>query len=132
MYGVLQLHDIQRWNYVFVMGVRFKIHRWIFQLLRKVQIRIVGFQRSVDRRKDVQNKNSLLSKINCKAIASMTVSNLNELWVAIQNNENILTFWCCNHVIPCLYEKEHTNTHGHSDPPEFLLLLLGIKAQKTR
>ena len=45
----------------------------------------------------------------------MTVSNFKELWVAIPDNGKILTCWCCNHVIPCLYEKEYTNTHGYTD-----------------
>ena len=46
----------------------------------------------------------------------MTVSNFKELWIAIQNNGKILTCWCCNHVIPSLYEKEYTNVHGYTDP----------------
>ena len=36
--------------------------------------------------------------------------------VAIQDNGKILTCWCCNHAIPCLYEKEYTNTDGCTDP----------------
>ena len=55
-------------------------------------------------------------KINCKVIAFMTVSNFKELWIAIQDNGRVLTCWCCNHVIPSLYEKEYTNTHGYTDP----------------
>ena len=46
----------------------------------------------------------------------MTVSNFKELWIAIQDNGRVLTCWCCNHVIPSLYEKEYTNTHGYTDP----------------
>ena len=52
---------------------------------------------------------SLLLKINCEVIASIKVSNFNELWFAIRNDGKILTCWCCNREIPCLYEKECTN-----------------------
>ena len=65
-------------------------------------------------------KNSLLLKINYKVIASITVSNFKELWVAIRDNGKILTCWCCNHVISC-----HTLT-----APALMLLVPGIKAQK--
>ena len=61
-------------------------------------------------------QNSLLLKINCKVIASMTASNFKELWIAIQDNGKILTCWCCKRIIPWLYEKEYTNTHGYTDP----------------
>ena len=81
------------------MRVCVQIRRWVFQLLHQVQ-----------------NKNSLLLKSNCKVIASITVSNYKELWVAIQHNGEILTCWCCNHVIPCRYEKEYTNSHEYTDP----------------
>ena len=71
-------------------------------------------------------------KINCKVIASMKVSNFNELWFAIQNNGKILTFWRCNNIIPSLYEKEYKNKHEYTTPSALLLLVLGIKAQKKK
>ena len=84
MYWVFQLQDIHWWNW---MPVHFQILRWIFQLFQS----------------QVQNKNSLLLKINCKVISFMTVS-------------NFMVCWCCNHIIPWLYEKEYTSTHEYADP----------------
>ena len=95
----LNVRSVPTLRYSTVELVRFQIFRWIFQLLCQVQ-----------------GKNSLLLKINCKVTSSMTVSNFKELWVAIPDNGKILACWCCNHVIPCLYEKEYTNTHGYTDP----------------
>ena len=62
----------------------------------------------------------------------MKVSNFNELWLAIQNNGKILTFWCCNNIIPPLYEKEYKNKHEYTTPSTLLLVVLGIKAQKKK
>ena len=84
MYWVFQLQDIHWWNW---MPVHFQILRWIFQLFQS----------------QVQNKNSLLLKINCKVISFMTVS-------------NFMVCWCCTHIIPWLYEKEYTSTHEYADP----------------
>ena len=84
MYQLFQLQDIHWWNWI---SVHFQILIWIFQLLQS----------------QVQNKNSLLLKINCKVISFMTVS-------------NFMVCWCCNHIIPWLYEKEYTSTHEYADP----------------